>query len=137
MISTVIAALCILIEIYHIVRYYMIKGTKETVNDAVKSLQKVDPTDYNAIREILESVPMCTLHKYFIMFGIELLYMFFTTLFIFLLPNGMGILVFGILMILSLISWRSEKFLTRHNKYIFDIIDSIICIIMYILILTM
>ena len=131
-ISTVFATICILIEIYHLMFRTEIKQTNKTVITVFKSLTAVDVGDYYAIHEILDDVPMKILHKYLAITFVELFYWVFCIGFIFILPNYLGILIFAIILLLSLIAGYNAK----HKDYRwYDTIDSIICIVMYIIII--
>ena len=102
------------------------------VENAFKELQTVDVTDYVSIREILDNVPMSLLRKYFLMLGIEIAYWVLSIGFIFSL-HYVGVMVFLILMALSIVSHYIG--LISDNHIIFDTIDSIFCIAMYVVII--
>lgn len=131
-ITIVIATLCIFIEIYHLIYRSKINSTRKIVENAFKELQTVDVTDYVSIREILDNVSMSLLRKYFLMLGIEIAYWVLSIGFIFSL-HYVGVMVFLILMALSIVSHYIG--LISDNHIIFDTIDSIFCIAMYVVII--
>lgn len=134
MATIIIATLCILIELYHLVFRSDMKLTKSIVENTLNELKKVDVDDHDTINEILSNVSMKTIYKYFAIAIIEILYWAFAVTFIFLLPHGLGIIVFGFLLVLSLIGQYMNVLDTKHVN-LYHTIDSVICIVMYIVIL--
>ena len=134
MATIIIATLCILIELYHLVFRSNMELTKSIVENTLNELKKVDVDDYDTINEILSNVPMKTIYKYFAIAIIEILYWAFAITFIFLIPHGLGIIIFGLLLGLSLIGQYMNKLDKKHVN-LYHTVDSIICIIMYIVII--
>ena len=132
--TIVIATLCITIEIYHLIYRSKINSIRKTVENALTELQTVDVNDYISINKILDNVPMSLLRKYFLMLGIEIVYWILSIGFIFSL-HCVGVMIFLILMALSIISHYIG--LISDNNIIFDTIDSIFCIAMYVVIIFM
>ena len=137
----VILTLCILIEIYHLIFRIDINNIKNIVDEAFNNLKKVDVEDYNAIHNILDKVPISMLHKYFIIVGIECFYWMLAVMLIFILPAPLGIGLFLLLILLSILGqYWTLLFRYKSNyksKYLYDTIDSIFCIIIYFIILRM
>lgn len=134
MATIIIATLCILIELYHLMFRSNMELIKSIVENTLNKLKKVDVDDHDTINEILSNVPMKTIYKYFAIAIIEILYWAFAITFIFLLPHGLGIIVFGLLLGLSLIGQYMNVLDEKHIN-LYHTIDSVICIVMYIVIL--
>lgn len=134
MATIIIVTLCILIELYHLIFRSNIEFIKSVVEDTLNKLKKVEADDHDAINEILGNVSMKIIYKYFAIAIIEILYWAFAVTFIFLIPHGIGIIVFGLLLGLSLIG-QYMNVLDKKHINLYHTIDSIICIIMYIVIL--
>ena len=133
MATIIIATICILIELYHLMFRSDIELTKSIVENTLNELKKVDVDDHDTINEILSNVSMKTIYKYFTIAIIEILYWVFAITFIFLIPHGLGIIVFGLLLGLSIIGQYTNILDKKHAYYT---VDSIICIIiMYIVII--
>lgn len=132
--TVIIATLCIFIEIYHLIFRSKINSTRKIVENAFRELQTVDVNDYISIREILDDVPMSLLRKYFAMLGIEIIYWALSISLIFVL-GFIGAIVFLILIALSLISHYIG--LISYEHVIFDTIDSVFCIAMFVFIILM
>ena len=130
--TIVIATLCMFIEIYHLIYRSKINSIRKIVENALTELQTVDVNDYISIREILDNVPMSLLRKYFLILGIEIAYWILSIGFIFSL-HYIGVVIVLILVALSIISHYIGFISYKHT--IFETIDSIFCIIMYIAII--
>ena len=134
MATIIIVTLCILIELYHLIFRSNIEFIKSVVEDTLNKLKKVEVDDHDAINEILGNISMKIIYKYFAIAIIEILYWTFAVTFIFLISHGIGIIVFGLLLGLSLIG-QYMNVLDKKHINLYHTIDSIICIIMYIVIL--
>ena len=134
MATIIIATICILIELYHLIFRSDMELTKSIIENTFNELKKVDVDDHDIINEILSNVSMKTIYKYFAIAIIEILYWAFAVTFIFLLPHGLGIIVFGLLLGLNLIIQYMNVLDEKHIN-LYHAIDSIICIAMYIVIL--
>lgn len=134
MATIIIVTLCILIELYHLIFRSNIEFIKSVVEDTLNKLKKVEADDHDAINEILGNVSMKIIYKYFAIAIIEILYWAFAVTFIFLIPHGIGIIVFGLLLGLSFIG-QYMNMLDKKHINLYHTIDSIICIIMYVVIL--
>ena len=132
MATIIITTLCILIELYHLMFRSDMELIKSIVENTLNELKKVDVDDHDTINEILSNVPMKTIYKYFAIAIIEILYWAFAI--IFLIPHGLGIIIFGLLLGLSLIGQYMNKLDKKHIN-LYHTVDSIICIIMYIVII--
>ena len=81
----------------------------------------------NMTNKILRIVPMRDLLLFLIQQGIEAIYWIMTFVFIFIIPNYGGILLFAVIFLLS----KFQKYFNKDNRPALHITDSLICICMY------